>query len=350
MKTKLFEHKYFSILIVCAFVLCSFVSALTTRSVYIRRFSKELPEISILGAGGSGIPLYLISGGPTPHKLLAINTADEYQALIRQWSFDYTYRSLDSIVPSTRRQLNPDIIAISYIIDGAKQTAYAYFLPSKPADGIEAKCNVVVQPGSGLDESYHLFKRNTSQQSHLIPQDKRNCNYYIMITKGEDALSVRYRTGRVAPLQLYSTLLNRKASLSSLQLADNIAVSRFLKQSSTLPVLQVGFSKGGVIAFLSSKFSFPAKAFIFSGWSQTFLNSEYANVNQFISFHANDLYKVRPSALTVYKFFYGKEEGDVYGWESSSRFTCKSLHVFTKVVCKIHDGAHVVPSVNIEDL
>ena len=331
------------------FFLMFILGGLLSRFYYLKKLS---PPNIIVNKEFKEFELAFQYGKNPPNKLNYIK-----ENIINKKSFDYQINKLSfpineinpkkiKIEKLTNLNNKKDIYFIKYKYLDQERKSYAYFIKSLG----ENKCNYIIYPGSGFFEPYKLYKGLSKYQQNLVNYRNEYCNTYIIIPDGEDKLSINFK-GKSLPAEiLYPTIINKGGNLTSVHLLNLLAWSKFLANKNK-PLYTAGASKGGILIFTSSKLIPPYKSLIASGWSESFKTYERANINQFITPLAKDLYNRNISKKTTYIFTYGEKELDVYGWEYLTKYTC---NIFKKnqinIICLDHDKGHVVTKESVNFL
>jgi len=238
------------------------------------------------------------------------------------------------------------VLKLTYKLAGRQYHACAYC----PDDSRGAKVAALIIPGSGLNVSSPIYKKDRSSYCFgIIPALGNSSHNYVLIKPNEDCLAFHNGKKKLHLNYFVNWLLEHGSSYSAYYIAGSLAVTKYLQQRYDKVIL-AGLSQGGRAALLSSLQSQPDAAIIASGFTIIRQKVQAAGHNQIIipglrSRFGFDVIRSRiQQSPTRYLFTYGRKEQGTYKMEAEERLTEKFLSACPNVECKSHPGGHVFPT------
>jgi predicted esterase len=234
---------------------------------------------------------------------------------------------------------------------------HAYFKPAEAKPGT-AKCAALIIPGSGVNQSTGIYKRDADNYHHDIAGAVgKHCDVFVYVKPNEDFLAIHNGRKKFGFESIINYLINNGGSYSSLYLVHTLAIVKHLQETYD-KVVVVGLSQGGKAAMLNALQSNPDGAVVASGFSvfeETFARAGHGQV---LIPGLNERYgiekalEIMESSRTRYLITYGiSESAIVYQIEARELCTCRLLKSLKNVTCisHSHPDGHKFPEKDVEE-
>ena len=238
------------------------------------------------------------------------------------------------------------VLKLTYQLADRQYHAYAYC----PDDLTGTKMAALIIPGSGLNVSFPVYKKDRSSYCFsIIPALGNSCDNYVLIKPNEDCLAFHNGKKKLHLNYFVNWLLENGSSYSAHYITGSLAVTKYLQERYD-KVVVAGLSQGGRAALLSSLQSQPDAAIIASGFTILRQKVQAAAHNQIIipglrnRFGFDAIRSRIQKSPTRYLFTYGQKEHGTYKMEAEERLTEKFLSGCPNVECKSHSGGHIFPT------
>jgi predicted esterase len=248
------------------------------------------------------------------------------------------------------------VLSVSYRIRDRFLLGHAYFKSGGPEPG-EAKCAALIIPGSGLNQSTGIYKRDHNNYHYDIAGVVgKYCDVFVYVKPNEDFLAIHNGPKKLGRESIVNYLINNGGSYSSLYLVHALAIVKHLRAVYD-KVVVVGLSQGGKAAMLNALQSHPDGAVVASGFSifeETFARG---GQGQILIPRLNEYYgiekalEIMKQSRTKYLFTYGlKDSGVLYQIEARERCTCIFFKSLGNVTCLSHEhpDGHKFPERDVE--
>src|SRR5262245_6619109 len=154
------------------------------------------------------------------------------------------------------------VLKLVYKLARREYHAYAYTVQSHGA-----RTAAIIIPGSGLNQSFAIYKRDQSNYHFgILEALGDSVDKFVFIKPNEDCAAFHNGKAKLSDKFIINWLLNHGASYSAHYIANTLAITKYL-QNRYDKEIDVGMSEGGLAAVLNSRQSQPDAAIIASGIS-----------------------------------------------------------------------------------
>ena len=232
------------------------------------------------------------------------------------------------------------------------KTYFVFVYGKLPEENFKSVACLII-PGSGLNQSYGIYRDDTANYHHGIMEALKQAsvtNIYTLIKPNEDILAWHSGKGnKVNGNYIWNWHLNRSGSYSVSYLVQSLAFVKWMKSKHRKTVV-AGLSQGGIATLINAIQSEPTCAIVASGYSVVFHDLEGAGHDQIIGvpgystlFDEDRIYSILKKSHSQWLFSWGKKETGIYKMEAEEKTTANLIGKLKNVSITIHDNGHVFP-------
>lgn len=294
---------------------------------------------------------------PPLKKLSDIRNANN-KIFMQSKNFSIAYSSLKIISAEQINRKNGEqpVVEIKFIYQNREYSSFAYGKIS--SSQIKSQCASLILPGSGLNQSYKITKKDSKNYQYGIWEalQESGGNIFIFIKPNEDFLA--WHNGSNKKLNgnfIWNWHMNRGGSYSVSYLVQVMAFMKWMKKTYEATIL-CGLSQGGTAVLLAGLQAEPTLAIVCSGYSIINREAEFSGPDQIVGipslfelYEPKIIKKELEHSSTKWFFSWGLEDQDIYKIEAHGRKTSEVLKTIENVTICIHKKNHIYPSNEIKE-